>query len=410
MSDDVVFSQRKLQAVADSLATWVPTCRQMPKATQQDCAGYRCRCSFQCVWTEDDEMHFAVRRQHEPILVDSFPIANNRIQRAMAELQVTLNNNREIFSALRVRLTSVSFSSAWSDTEDSDLLLTLLYDSAIQDPDAWKAAASVLCSDLKLSQVTGRSRKCIWRARDVGDSIIRDTLWLWCRSDAMEWHVSLAEPQPRLDNRPAFLRTVRYERPEEAFSHPNAGAMCLALAWLLQRISWICCRQLDRRATLLEMYCGCGAHTIALVRTNLLAGIVAIELDERLVDACRRNYALNREDETTSMTTTAATATATTTLEIVSADAGVWARSSACRAFDILLVDPPRHGLDEQVCCMAKDGRFQHLLYISCGCDALVRDLGRLSSEFEVVDCTLLDLFPRTNAVETLVHLRRRQG
>ena len=76
--------------------------------------------------------------------------------------------------------------------------------------------------------------------------------------------------------------------------------------------------------------------------------------------------------------------------------------------FDILLVDPPRQGLDEDVCGMARAGSFEHLLYISCGRDALVRDLECLTSDFVVVDLTLLDLFPGTYSVESLVHLRRR--
>ena len=105
----------------------------------------------------------------------------------------------------------------------------------------------------------------------------------------------------------------------------------------------------------------------------------------------------------------------TTTVEIVLADAAVWARDyssasgSSIADFDILLVDPPRQGLDERVCRMAIEGSFQHFLYISCGRDALVRDLDLLSNDFEVVDCTLLDLFPQTDAVESLVHLQRRK-
>jgi hypothetical protein len=33
--------------------------------------------------------------------------------------------------------------------------------------------------------------------------------------------------------------------------------------------------------------------------------------------------------------------------------------------------------------------------------------LERLSSDFEVVDCVQMDLFPRTDSIETLVHLTR---
>jgi tRNA G37 N-methylase Trm5 len=41
------------------------------------------------------------------------------------------------------------------------------------------------------------------------------------------------------------------------------------------------------------LYCGYGAHTVALAKTGLLQRIVAIELDPRLVQACRYNIEIN---------------------------------------------------------------------------------------------------------------------
>ena len=79
------------------------------------------------------------------------------------------------------------------------------------------------------------------------------------------------------------------------------------------------------------------------------------------------------------------------------------------RDYTILLVDPPRAGLSANVCRMAIEGNFQHLIYISCGKEALLRDIEMLNSNFEIADCTLIDLFPRTDAVESLVHLQRRK-
>jgi tRNA/tmRNA/rRNA uracil-C5-methylase (TrmA/RlmC/RlmD family) len=112
---------------------------------------------------------------------------------------------------------------------------------------------------------------------------------------------------------------------------------------------------------------------------------------------------------------------------VVKGDAAEWARksrhagrrqqyvstnnNSALHAMDyqVLLVDPPRMGLDNVVCEMANKGTFEHIFYISCGRKALQRDLIILGEHFDVMDCTLLDLFPRTDSVESLVHLERRQ-
>jgi hypothetical protein len=78
-------------------------------------------------------------------------------------------------------------------------------------------------------------------------------------------------------------------------------------------------------------------------------------------------------------------------------------------SFQILLVDPSLSGLDENVVEMMKIGPFEHALYKSCGINASQRDLEDLNEEFQVVQSLVVDLFPRTNSVETLVHLQRRR-
>lgn len=407
--ETVSFSRKKLNVVAESLAPWISNCRQLACTSREQTEGYRCRCSFQCVWTDENKMHYAIRRQQEPVLLTgAFGVANVRIQEAMSGLSALLSS--EDATVLRQNLTSITFSSSWRDIqdnasipEDSDCLVTLHYDAAIQDQSAWKDEAAQACADLSLDQITGRSRKRIIRALDTtGVPVIRDTLWL--TFDRKNWFVSCRNDKQNDggDAATTTTRIVRYEKPEGTFFHPNGAAMCQALEWMLSRVSTICLENKKRKARLLEMYSGCGAHTVALLQTDLFEKIVAIELDERLVKACRRNYELNRESG----------GNVTTDVEVFSADAAGWARNSLSdeeSSFDILLVDPPRQGLSEAVCQMACDGSFRHFLYISCGREALVRDLGRLKYHFEVVDCTLLDLFPQTDAVESLVHLQRRK-
>ncbi|KAL7549245.1 hypothetical protein ACHAWF_012533 [Thalassiosira exigua] len=156
------------------------------------------------------------------------------------------------------------------------------------------------------------------------------------------------------------------------------------------------------------MYCGCGAHTVPLAKSALLSEIVAVELDDRLVEACRNNCRLNDCD---------AGEWAARTLRVQNKRfqrAERMSSPSKCDyeydRFDILLVDPPRDGLSPEVCNMALKGSFNHVIYISCGRRALIQDLTILCSDaegFDVVDLAVIDLFPGTDAVESLVHLRR---
>ena len=67
------------------------------------------------------------------------------------------------------------------------------------------------------------------------------------------------------------------------------------------------------------------------------------------------------------------------------------------------MVDPPRFGLDVNVCEMVINGPFEHAIYVSCGRKALLRDLRRMGDEYFVVrNCLLIGLFPGTDFVETL--------
>ena len=71
-------------------------------------------------------------------------------------------------------------------------------------------------------------------------------------------------------------------------------------------------------------------------------------------------------------------------------------------------MDPPRAGLDEATCRHVK--RYPWILYVSCGPDALKRDLKRLGRTHAVVKAALFDHFPRTPHLETAVLLRATES
>jgi tRNA/tmRNA/rRNA uracil-C5-methylase (TrmA/RlmC/RlmD family) len=392
-------SSQKLEKVALSLAPWHKVPTRLTCNHDDEHVGYRCRCTFQIVVSSSDEVQYAIRRDQQAEVIYSFPIANVRIQHAMIGVEEHLNGDGVLkLHNLRKHLTSVTFSSSWKDTEDMDCFLTLHYGSPIDDEALWQAQAQHLSRAVNLTQITGRSKNRITRALPDVQSITRDFVCLSCPKGTSDWSVTLLSALDANESSSSLCRVVEYHKPEGAFCHPNSIAMCRSLEWMLCRLSAIE-SETGRLGRMLEMYCGCGAHTAALMRSGLLCEIVAVELDKRLVDACRINLALNQT-----------TKGQCKKYSVHLADAGNWAKQNLTGAdFDILLVDPPRYGLDDRVCHMAINGIFQHVLYISCGHEALVKDLRVLSKAFDVVDCMLIDLFPQTASVESLVHLRRRK-
>ncbi len=74
---------------------------------------------------------------------------------------------------------------------------------------------------------------------------------------------------------------------------------------------------------------------------------------------------------------------------------------------DLVLLNPPRSGVDARVTEALQAAGPPRLIYVSCDPATLARDIGRLSSSYEVVDVRAFDLFPQTAHVEAVVVLKR---
>ena len=75
---------------------------------------------------------------------------------------------------------------------------------------------------------------------------------------------------------------------------------------------------------------------------------------------------------------------------------------------DLLVVDPPRSGLQPKAVARVLKGRPQRILYVSCSAESLARDLAELTrSGYRVSAVRLCDLFPHTEHVELALMLER---
>lgn len=78
------------------------------------------------------------------------------------------------------------------------------------------------------------------------------------------------------------------------------------------------------------------------------------------------------------------------------------------KPFSIVVADPPRAGLSAFVTKRLLQLRPRHLLLVSCDPATLARDLGALWIGFRIERATILDLFPGTHHVETMLLLSAR--
>lgn len=76
------------------------------------------------------------------------------------------------------------------------------------------------------------------------------------------------------------------------------------------------------------------------------------------------------------------------------------------KSYDLLIADPPRAGMKECIPLLVELGpRF--IAYMSCDPVTLARDLKELLGSYEILDTHLLDFFPNTYHLESLVFLKR---
>ncbi len=75
--------------------------------------------------------------------------------------------------------------------------------------------------------------------------------------------------------------------------------------------------------------------------------------------------------------------------------------------FDLIVVDPPRKGLDQKGLDVILASHTPRLIYVSCNPATLARDLSDLAPAYTVDRVQPVDMFPRTAHVETVVLMSR---
>ena len=149
---------------------------------------------------------------------------------------------------------------------------------------------------------------------------------------------------------------------------------------------------LTGRETVLDLYCGIGTISLCLARE---AGQVigAEVVPEAIADAeenARRSGVKN--------------------VRFLCGDAGQTARRLAEEGVrpQVICVDPPRKGLQEEVPALLAGMAPERIVYVSCDPATLARDVKRFAGlGYRLARAEAVDLFPRTEHVETVALLRR---
>jgi 23S rRNA (uracil1939-C5)-methyltransferase len=75
---------------------------------------------------------------------------------------------------------------------------------------------------------------------------------------------------------------------------------------------------------------------------------------------------------------------------------------------ELIVLDPPRAGVGLEACALLARIAAPEIVYVSCDPTTLARDLAALAPDYSITELHLIDLFPQTFHLETVVTLHRK--
>lgn len=147
--------------------------------------------------------------------------------------------------------------------------------------------------------------------------------------------------------------------------------------------------KLSKKETVLDLYCGIGS--IALYLADLAKEVIGIEYNKDSVTAAIENAQINRIENARFFQGDAVSLFPKLVKDGYS--------------FDVLVVDPPRTGLGEDLIRLLIDSKIKRIVYVSCNPATLAKDLNQLTTTYKINHMIPLDMFPQTAHVESIVLL-----
>ena len=342
---------------------------------------YRQRCRFAIDRQNDGRLCYALwEGGKQCVFIRRYPIASITIITVMEVLLEYLDDDEGLNNGLK----ACSFLS----TMQGEIIITLIYDIPLSDH--WLEDASRLKSFLENHNTTTTNAvstvNIIGRSKGVKMVVEFDFVY-----EILQVNGSM----------------IRYKQVVDGFSNPNGHVNGKALEWICNTMQSIVSLQQQQHQQqqhyLLELFSGNSNHTCAL--SKYVDYIVAVELNRELCKAANENLSLNNIDN----------------VKIVQCDSAKFAKTilknkyymindsnnDSKMEFNIVLVDPPRAGLDPATLKLIV--QYDYIIYVSCNPVNLIRDLADIVESHDITNFALFDHFAYTDHVECGVFLKLKK-
>ena len=148
----------------------------------------------------------------------------------------------------------------------------------------------------------------------------------------------------------------------------------------------------NKADTVLDLYCGAGTISLCLAKKS--GKVIGAEIVPQAIENAKQNAEKNNIRNA----------------EFICADAGEAAREFKSRGISpkIIVVDPPRKGMDMQAVKAVCSMNPERVVYVSCNPSTLARDITVFNAcGYTLQKATAVDMFPKTNNVETVCLLSK---
>lgn len=143
---------------------------------------------------------------------------------------------------------------------------------------------------------------------------------------------------------------------------------------------------------ILDLYCGIGISTLLLGRDKM--NVIGVENNAEAIRLAKKNAELNHIIHA----------------RFVKGDVqNLLASLLKSTSSDLVIVNPPREGLDPKVTKALQDSSPKTIFYISCMPPTLARDIKHLTDKsYSLSEVLAFDMFPQTSHLETLAILLKK--
>lgn len=153
--------------------------------------------------------------------------------------------------------------------------------------------------------------------------------------------------------------------------------------------------EITKNDTVCDLYCGIG--TIGIFASKFAKKVYGIEIVKQAIEDAKNNADLNNINN----------------IDFICGDVEEAFENLIKKEKvnpNVIIIDPPRRGLDENTIKNILKLKTERVVYISCNPATMVRDLKMMEEEYEIKTVQPVDMFPYTSHVECCASLYRRNA